>query len=75
MKNGFAMSGTTRPIVLRADDPPRDVTELGDAASTRRRVSSLTRGSRLITRDTVIAETPARRATSRIVRLIDVTVT
>jgi hypothetical protein len=37
------------------------------ASSTRERVSGLTLGLLLITRDTVIAETPASRATSLIV--------
>src|SRR5204862_24542 len=40
------------------------------ASSTRRRVLGLTRPLSLITRDTVIGETPERRATSLIVTLV-----
>src|SRR2546430_3672250 len=40
------------------------------ALSTRRRVSGLTRSLSLITRETVIGETPERRATSLIVALV-----
>src|SRR5438105_9877766 len=74
-KNGLVMSGTSIPSVfVRCSRSPRAISEgrysrRSTAASTRRRVSGRSgRSARCSARDTVEGWTPARRATSRIVR-------
>jgi hypothetical protein len=73
VKNGFATSGTINASVpVRCAESPR-ASRLGMYpssaidCSTRERVVELTLGLLLITRETVIGETPAWRATSLIV--------
>ena len=77
VKKGLATSGTiTASVPVRWRLSPR-ARRLGTypssamARSTRRRVSGLTRSLSLITRETVIGETPERRATSLIVTLVE----
>src|SRR5438105_1707046 len=74
-KNGLVISGTSMPSVfVRCSRRPRAINEgrysrRSTAASTRRRVSGRSgRSARCSARDTVEGWTPARRATSRIVR-------
>lgn len=69
-KNGLEMSGTVTRILFERRVRRLRATEFGaypicsTVSSTRRRVSAETTLGRLSTRDTVDAETPARRATS-----------